>query len=55
MTHPFPSPVEVERRAFLEIPPRVEYHLTGRGQEFGDAIAAIEQFFFFCSEIVLYL
>jgi len=34
----------VERRAFLEIPPRVEYHLTEKGQEFGDVIAAIEQF-----------
>jgi DNA-binding HxlR family transcriptional regulator len=34
----------VQRRAFLEIPPRVEYHLTGKGQEFGDVIAAIEQF-----------
>ncbi len=27
-----------------EIPPRVEYHLTEKGQEFGDVIAAIEQF-----------
>ena len=27
-----------------EIPPRVEYHLTKKGQEFGDVIAAIEQF-----------
>ena len=34
----------VQRRAFLEIPPRVEYHLTAKGQEFGDVIAAIEQF-----------
>ena len=34
----------VERRAFLEIPPRVEYHLTNKGQEFGQVIAAIEQF-----------
>ena len=34
----------VQRRAFLEIPPRVEYHLTEKGQEFGDVIAAIEQF-----------
>ena len=34
----------VERRAYLEIPPRVEYHLTERGQEFGHIIAAIEQF-----------
>ena len=34
----------VQRRAFLEIPPRVEYHLTDKGQEFGEVIAAIEQF-----------
>jgi DNA-binding HxlR family transcriptional regulator len=34
----------VERRAFLEIPPRVEYHLTAKGQELGDVIAAIKQF-----------
>jgi DNA-binding HxlR family transcriptional regulator len=34
----------VERRAFLEIPPRVEYHLIEKGQEFGEVIAAIEQF-----------
>ena len=34
----------VERRAFLEIPPRVEYHLTDKGQEFGEVITAIEQF-----------
>jgi len=34
----------VQRRAFLEIPPRVEYHLTDKGQEFGKVIAAIEQF-----------
>jgi DNA-binding HxlR family transcriptional regulator len=34
----------VRRRAFLEIPPRVEYHLTDKGQEFGAVIAAIEQF-----------
>ena len=34
----------VHRRAFLEIPPRVEYHLTDRGQEFGEIISAIEQF-----------
>jgi DNA-binding HxlR family transcriptional regulator len=34
----------VQRRAFLEIPPRVEYHFTEKGQEFGDVIAAIEQF-----------
>ena len=34
----------VQRQAFLEIPPRVEYHLTEKGQELGDVIAAIEQF-----------
>lgn len=34
----------VERCAFLEIPPRVVYHLTEKGQEFGKVIAAIEQF-----------
>ena len=34
----------VQRCAFLEIPPRVVYHLTDRGQEFGEIIAAIEQF-----------
>ena len=34
----------VERRAYLEIPPRVEYRLNERGQEFGAIIAAIEQF-----------
>ena len=34
----------VHRRALLEIPPRVEYHLTDRGQEFGEIISAIEQF-----------
>jgi DNA-binding HxlR family transcriptional regulator len=34
----------VQRRAFLEIPPRVEYHLIDKGQEFGEVIAAIEQF-----------
>ena len=34
----------VQRRAFLEIPPRVEYHLTEKGLEFGEVIAAIEQF-----------
>ena len=34
----------VQRRAFLEIPPRVEYHLTEKGQEFGEIIAAIELF-----------
>jgi DNA-binding HxlR family transcriptional regulator len=34
----------VERRAFLEIPPRVEYHLTEKGQALGEVIGAIEQF-----------
>jgi len=34
----------VQRQAFLEIPPRVEYHLTEKGQALGDVIAAIEQF-----------
>jgi DNA-binding HxlR family transcriptional regulator len=34
----------VQRRAFLEIPPRVEYRLTEKGQEFGEVITAIEQF-----------
>jgi DNA-binding HxlR family transcriptional regulator len=34
----------VKREAFLEIPPRVEYHLTDKGQEFGEVIAAIELF-----------
>ena len=34
----------VERRAFLEIPPRVEYRLTEKGQALGDVIGAIEQF-----------
>lgn len=34
----------VQRLAFLEIPPRVEYHLTEKGQELGDVIAALEQF-----------
>lgn len=34
----------VERRAFLEIPPRVEYHLTEKGQALGEIIGAIEQF-----------
>ena len=34
----------VQRQAFLEIPPRVEYHLTEKGQEFGEVIAAIGQF-----------
>nr|BBH92409.1 hypothetical protein KTA_06080 [Thermogemmatispora argillosa] len=34
----------VERHAFLEIPPRVEYQLTASGREFGQVIAAIEEF-----------
>ena len=34
----------VRREAFLEIPPRVEYHLTEQGQEMGDVIAVIEEF-----------
>jgi DNA-binding HxlR family transcriptional regulator len=34
----------VQRRAFLEIPPRVEYHLTERGQELGEVIEVLERF-----------
>lgn len=34
----------VQRLAFLEIPPRVEYHITEKGQELGHVIAALEQF-----------
>src|SRR5260370_40632251 len=34
----------VQRLAFLEIPPRVEYHLTEQGQELGLVIEALEQF-----------
>jgi len=34
----------VQRLAFLEIPPRVEYRLTEKGQELVDVIAALEQF-----------
>lgn len=34
----------VERRAFLEIPPRVEYRLTKKGQALGEVIGSIEQF-----------
>jgi DNA-binding HxlR family transcriptional regulator len=34
----------VQRLAFLEIPPRVEYHITEKGQELGNVIAALEQF-----------
>lgn len=32
------------RRAFAEIPPRVEYHLTEKGQALADIMAAIEAF-----------
>jgi DNA-binding HxlR family transcriptional regulator len=34
----------VERRAFAEIPPRVEYHLTEKGRALGGVIDSIEQF-----------
>ena len=34
----------VQRRAFLEIPPRVEYHITEKGQELGEVIEALEKF-----------
>jgi DNA-binding HxlR family transcriptional regulator len=34
----------VERHAFAEIPPRVEYHLTEKGRALGDIIEAIRQF-----------
>jgi DNA-binding HxlR family transcriptional regulator len=34
----------VERQAFAEIPPRVEYRLTERGCALADIMAAIEQF-----------
>lgn len=34
----------VQRVAFLEIPPRVEYHLTDKGREMGAIISALEQF-----------
>lgn len=34
----------VQRRAFLEIPPRVEYHITEKGQELGEVIGALEKF-----------
>lgn len=34
----------VQRRAFLEIPPRVEYHITEKGQELGEVIRALEKF-----------
>jgi len=34
----------VKRHAFAEIPPRVEYHLTEKGQALIDVIEAIKQF-----------
>jgi DNA-binding HxlR family transcriptional regulator len=34
----------VERHAFAEIPPRVEYHLTEKGQALVDILHAISQF-----------
>ena len=34
----------VERHAFAEIPPRVEYHLTEKGQALVDILQAIRQF-----------
>src|SRR3979411_661219 len=34
----------VQRIAFLEIPPRVEYHITEKGQELGEVIGALEKF-----------
>jgi DNA-binding HxlR family transcriptional regulator len=34
----------VQRLAFLEIPPRVEYHITEKGQELGEVIAVLERF-----------
>lgn len=34
----------VEREAFAEIPPRVEYHLTEKGLALVDIMAAIKQF-----------
>ena len=34
----------VERRAFAEIPPRVEYHLLEKGRALGAVIEALEQF-----------
>ncbi len=34
----------VERRAFAEIPPRVEYHLLEKGRALGDVIEALKQF-----------
>ena len=34
----------LEREAFAEIPPRVEYRLTEKGRALADIITAIEQF-----------
>ncbi len=34
----------VQRQAFLEIPPHVEYHLTEQGQELGEVIEVLERF-----------
>lgn len=34
----------VQRRAFAEIPPRVEYHLTEKGLALADIMAAIREF-----------
>ncbi len=34
----------VERQAFAEIPPRVEYHLTEKGLALVDIMEAIQQF-----------
>ncbi len=34
----------VQRQAFLEIPPRVEYNLTERGRELGEVIEVLERF-----------
>lgn len=34
----------VERQAFTEIPPRVEYHLLAKGRALGKVIEALEQF-----------
>src|ERR1700674_3611151 len=34
----------VQRLAFLDIRPRVEYYFTEKGRELGDVIAALEQF-----------
>lgn len=34
----------VERHAFAEIPPRVEYHLTEKGQALVDILSAIKEF-----------